>query len=86
MMGRYRGGVINFSIDLANYQADEGMTWREWISSAYNTDGYKIVTRVPYGETVVDRRSSASSGVAVSASPDSEITSQNYTTYQYNDR
>jgi hypothetical protein len=32
--------LISFTIEGATYQAEEGMTWGEWINSAYNIDGY----------------------------------------------
>ena len=31
--------IINFTIDGASYQAEEGMTWGEWVESAYNNGG-----------------------------------------------
>ena len=31
--------MINFSIEDFQFQAEEGMTWREWVNSEYNTDG-----------------------------------------------
>ena len=31
--------MINFSIEDFKFQAEEGMTWREWVNSEYNTDG-----------------------------------------------
>lgn len=34
--------LISFTIDLTQYQAEEGMTWWEWVNSQYNTDGYRI--------------------------------------------
>lgn len=30
---------ISFTIDNVTYQAEEGMTWRQWIESKYNTIG-----------------------------------------------
>lgn len=30
------GAALNF------YQAEEGMTWDEWVASSYNTDGYSV--------------------------------------------
>lgn len=30
--------IIEFSIDSTTYQAEEGMTWEEWLNSKYNTD------------------------------------------------
>jgi len=32
--------LINFTIEGVSYQAEEGMTWLDWINSKYNTDGY----------------------------------------------
>ena len=34
--------LINFSINTVSYQAEDGMTWEEWVNSSYNTDGYTI--------------------------------------------
>lgn len=34
--------IISFTIDGVSYQAEEGMTWGEWVNSEYNTDGYYI--------------------------------------------
>lgn len=36
------GNMIEFFIDGTAYQADEGMTWEEWVDSGYNTGGYCI--------------------------------------------
>lgn len=38
------GGVklISFTIGHIPYQAEEGMTWGEWVNSEYNTDGYYL--------------------------------------------
>ena len=32
--------MIRFTIDGTSYQAEEGMTVGEWLSSSYNIDGY----------------------------------------------
>ena len=32
--------IITFTIDSIEYQAEEGMTWEEWISSTYNVDSF----------------------------------------------
>lgn len=32
--------LISFTIAGTTYQAESGMTWAEWVASAYNTDGY----------------------------------------------
>ena len=39
-----QGGVkiIEFTIDNTSYQAEEGMTWGEWVNSEYNTIGVYI--------------------------------------------
>ena len=31
--------IISFSIESYQFQAEEGMTWREWVDSEYNSDG-----------------------------------------------
>lgn len=31
--------IINFSIEDYQFQAEEGMTWREWVNSEYNSEG-----------------------------------------------
>lgn len=32
--------LITFTINSTLYQAEEGMTWEEWIDSSYNIDGF----------------------------------------------
>ena len=34
--------IINFTIDGVSYQAEEGMTWAQWVGSAYNEDGFYL--------------------------------------------
>ena len=36
------GGLIKFTIDDIEYQAEPNMTWHAWCASEYNTDGYYI--------------------------------------------
>lgn len=36
---------IDVSSEIEEYRAKDGMTWREWVSSDYNTGGYLINTR-----------------------------------------
>lgn len=43
--------LITFTIAGTSYQAEEGMTWAEWIASSYNTAGYIIM----YGNQVYDK-------------------------------
>lgn len=37
--GEDSGGLITFTIDGVEYQAEEGMTWGEWVNSEYNVNG-----------------------------------------------
>lgn len=34
--------MISFKINGLEYQAEEGMTWEQWVDSQYNTVGYCI--------------------------------------------
>jgi hypothetical protein len=34
------GELITFTVGGAEYQAEEGMTWGEWVETNYNTSGY----------------------------------------------
>ena len=34
--------LITFTVAGVEYQAEEGMTWGEWVNSEYNVDGYRI--------------------------------------------
>lgn len=43
IVGTYEGNasnLINFTIGGTSYQAEEGMTWGEWVASDYNTGGF----------------------------------------------
>ena len=43
--------IINFTIGEDTYQAEEGMTWAEWVESAYNNGGfYSAYESVYWGE------------------------------------
>lgn len=37
--------TIMFKIKSKTYYAKPGMTWKEWINSEYNVDGYKFIGR-----------------------------------------
>lgn len=39
--------MISFTIDGASYQAEEGMTWAEWVASSYNTGDFIISNDSP---------------------------------------
>lgn len=44
-MGNSGSGDVNlitFTIAGVEYQAEEHMSWNEWVNSKYNTDGYYI--------------------------------------------
>jgi hypothetical protein len=34
--------IIDVGGEGTNYQVEEGMTWRQWVNSKYNTDGFWI--------------------------------------------
>ena len=38
----YDVALISFTIADIVYQAEEGMTWEEWVNSSYNTSGFII--------------------------------------------
>lgn len=38
------GDCITFTIDGTTYHAEEGMTWADWVDSAYNTGGFYLLT------------------------------------------
>lgn len=38
--------MISFTIqDIGTYQAEEGMTWQNWVGSSYNVDGFTVYNR-----------------------------------------
>ena len=47
--------LISFTISSTSYQAEEGMTWGEWVASDYNTGGYVLsgnIIKTPEGAFV----------------------------------
>lgn len=40
------------------YQAEEGMSWREWVASPYNVDEYSIWNHPVHGEIPVSKNRS----------------------------
>jgi len=40
--------LITFVIDGTEYQAEEGMTWGDWVNSSYNTNNYAIDGSIIY--------------------------------------
>lgn len=47
--------LIGFTIDGASYQAEQGMTWDDWVRSDYNTSEFCILRSVNDGETMIAR-------------------------------
>ena len=47
----YGPALISFTIDGTSYQAEESMTWAEWVASSYNTGGFVIDS---YGKYIVN--------------------------------
>lgn len=43
------GNLITFTIDGEEYQAEEGMTWEEWVNSEYNT----IFARIDLDDSII---------------------------------
>ena len=53
---RLRVMLIRFTIDdthgtMVTYQAEKGMTWREWVNSTYNTEGFVTKNDMVYNST-----------------------------------
>lgn len=48
-----KASTISFTIQGTTYQAEEGMTWQQWVDSAYNTNNYYVqdnhIARSPIG-------------------------------------
>lgn len=71
-----RAPIITFTIAGVSYQAEEGMTWREWISSEYNTGGYKTITITNSG--VISSEGAEIHGIYITVTPNSTGDSGNY--------
>jgi hypothetical protein len=55
--GDSSANLISFTINGTSYQAEEGMTWAEWVASSYNTGGYTLsgtYISAPDGGSVYD--------------------------------
>ena len=54
------GNLITFTIEDVEYQAEEGMTWGEWVESDYNTNTFIIVDNtIQQGLTLIDNVSTS---------------------------
>ena len=49
--GSSDSNIITFTVEGEEYQAEERMTWGEWVDSEYNTDGY---SKHMFGGVVID--------------------------------
>ena len=47
--------LIGFTIDGTSYQAEQGMTWDEWVRSEYSTSEFCILCSVNDGENMIAR-------------------------------
>ena len=47
-------GNITFTIDGTTYQAEEGMTWQEWVDSEYNTGAFYVGNSVGWQHVIVN--------------------------------
>jgi hypothetical protein len=75
--------VIYFEICAIGYNAEEGMTWTEWVNSSYNTDGYAVsgnYITIP-GGTYIGRQLASGETVVVK-NTDIIKEAESYTTWQ----
>ena len=47
--------LISFTIDGTSYQAEQGMTWNDWVRSEYNNSEFCILSSPDDGETMIAR-------------------------------
>lgn len=59
--------LISFTISGTTYYAEEGMTWEEWIDSAYNTGGFYSSNQYVYNVSGSLSTSTSSSLISVSS-------------------
>ena len=62
--------IITFNIEGTEYQAEEGMTWEEWINSDYNTDNFITGNTTP---NIITHHSGLK---GIITSPDGFVTSE----------
>ena len=74
--------MISFTIAGTSYQAEEGMTWEQWVNSSYNTGGFYVID----GSTYVffsDRSKVSTEGFAGGSADKSETIVANGSYYSY---
>lgn len=45
--------LISFTIDGTSYQAEDGMTWAQWVNSSYNTDGFHVSSDLVFNSSAM---------------------------------
>jgi hypothetical protein len=75
--GNYSGYVdmMTFEIDGTAYQAEQGMTWSQWVSSKYNVDGYVISGTTVYNSDKSKKIASVTSSSTISTNSKFSLTS-----------
>jgi hypothetical protein len=68
------GNFITFTVDGIEYQAEEGMTWEEWVGSSFNTDNKAKL----HGQNVVHSCYFVASGTTNVAKTDVIVANRNY--------
>jgi hypothetical protein len=66
--------IISFTIAGTTYQAEEGMTWEEWVGSSFNTDNKAKL----HGQNVVHSCYFVASGTTNVAKTDVIVANRNY--------
>ena len=73
--------LISFTIGGKSYQAEEGMTWAEWVNSSYNTGGYYIGEYGVYSSSGGSRVALEQDSIDLVMSSDTITSGHNYGTY-----
>lgn len=82
LIGEEEPTLISFTINNTSYQAEEGMSWGEWVESDYNTYGLKIIDDYIWtesGSNVIVKNSTDSSSRVTT----NEMIESNFTYYQF---
>lgn len=74
---------ISFSINGTPYQAENGMTWREWLTSQYNVDGYRLysdgtIKAEGYDTAITSQFFVSIDSITLCSGDDAIIVGQNY--------
>lgn len=77
--------IISFTIDGTSYQAEEGMTWEQWVDSSYNTSTPKYYIN-DYGDVVKGTGGGGGARVTTDSGLNNSVSSTDIitaTTYYY---